>query len=285
MAKMHIGQRLNYSLLILYIISNVFICRVCAGSREEEEEIFRRYKPLGSTKESIKLLKRPSSLPMTDSMPDVESDNLEPPIYNQPAKTLEALDPLSNLDEDVDRAYYQSDRQKTDYYADTKPEPVSVRKLGLEPVNTETAKKNVSETLYALPKKGSVALTRLMTGKDQATFVTAAVKPTINNNNNKTSKVLASYRILVPIWIPAIKPEAKVEEAPRPKVRMVKEQKTEWIPVQKNKSRVKTIIKAEPVPQQVITDYVKVDRNTVPTGDDKIMDNEQVIKSVVSNYD
>lgn len=149
----------------------------------------------------------------------------------------------------------------------------------------DSGKVNISENLFRLPPKVTPGLTQLLTGKEKATLVHDNVSKPIINTDPK-SKIIATYRILVPIYIPAYKLPNKLSIAPPKSIKYVKEVHTEMVPVKKAVSRVNNIIKAERVPQQIITDYVKADGTSVPSSvDDKLKPNEKVLKSVVTNFD
>lgn len=160
---------------------------------------------------------------------------------------------------------------------------------------TDSYKRNISETLFALPKSDTPGLTKLITGKEGPTLVQEQpIKPILNTDKNapkfdeKGNKILASYRILIPILIPAVKRKnsIKLRGPGGDEFKYVKETHTEMVPVTKQIPKIKTVLKAERVPQKIVTDFVRADGKTVPSGvDDKLLPNEHLIKTVVTNYD
>ena len=152
--------------------------------------------------------------------------------------------------------------------------------------------RNFSDTLFALPssKKLPSKLTKLIVGKPTPTFMandivmpTNEIKMNVNQNSS-SDVVIAKYKILIPIFLPALKASKRATK--KPDVRFVKEEITELVPVRKIVPHKKELIKAEKVPQQLVTDYVQANGNTVPSSvSDKVFPGERIISSVVKNID
>lgn len=143
---------------------------------------------------------------------------------------------------------------------------------------------DTENNLFREPRTETTELTQLLRRKP--TFIrNRAVKPEIFSPNG-TSKVLATYKFIVPIYIPAVKKLAIKTGARREEPKFVKETVTEMVPVTQNVPRMKELIKAVKVPQKVITDFVEARGNTIPqTVDDKVRPGEKVLSTVVKDYD
>lgn len=145
-----------------------------------------------------------------------------------------------------------------------------------------------SRQLWVVPPNENRHLTRLITANEPNTFIKTEVskpeKPEGFQKGNK--KYLAQYRVLVPIWIPAIKQNKNkiVQIKPDP-VKYVKETHTEMVPVTKNVAVKKTVVKPERVPQKIVTDFVKAPKGGVSSRmDDQVKPGEEIIGSVVTNF-
>lgn len=272
------------------ILSCLFHLVVDAGSFAEDE-IFRRYRPLAMD-ESWEVVKNSGAtnggppLPPLPPPPMVKMDSL-PTAEPLPLMASGAIDDLDGGISDIarrDTGFLGPAPISDQVNKPWRPEPLPPLDSGLIDVE-ESGNVNVSENLFRIPKTETSTLTRLITGRDRPTLVHDQIITPVIENNPK-SKILATYKILVPIYIPAVRSSKKVPVLVPPPVKYVKEVHTEMVPVKKNVSRVKNVIKAEKVPQQIITDYVKADGTSVPSSvDDKLKPNEKVLKSVVTNYD
>lgn len=237
---------------------------------EGENAILRRYRPL-AMEESWKVVRKPYELD-TDRVSKV-------PIEDSHNWSSRAAEPADTLDGDPED-------DKTEDNGDgviSKPEKEKLQNPLVDINNSNNV--NISESMFAFPKQSTRALTKLITGKEVPTFALDKVhEPTIVRGSN--NNVLASYNILVPILIPAVKNNASVLHPPSQKVNYVTETHTKMVPVTHNVDRVKTVIKAERVPQKIITDYVKVDGSVLPSHvGDGVKPKERVLESVVTNYD
>jgi len=280
MLELHntVGQKVGFSIAFVNLLA---LCLVSLASASNGEEIaLNQYKPIAMDESwSIsrdQLVDNPHSILGDDSLLTIhpnttasnfDNDSTKPPSL--PFSDSNTGDPSSLDDVIVDDS------------------PLKNRGDTSILTNVEDSDgKNIPETLFEIPQKGTKSLTKLITGVDSPTFVRKQLtRPTIQKNPN--SKVLASYKIMVPIFIPALKTTNKIRELPGKEVQFVKETHTEMVPMKKKvASNIKTVIKAERVPQRIITDYVRADGNSVPSSvDDKLKPNEQVLKSVVTNYD
>lgn len=130
-------------------------------------------------------------------------------------------------------------------------------------------------------------MTKELTEKIMTTFLRSEVAfPNEANVTDGKDHVIARYSILIPLYVPALKKSANATLRSYFRPKEVTETHTEMIPVKKNVQRIKTILKAERVPQRVITDFVTTDGEMIPSSvDDKVKPGEQIIKTVVRNYD
>jgi hypothetical protein len=143
----------------------------------------------------------------------------------------------------------------------------------------------VKDSVFKLPTYQSSRLTKLI-NKESPTFMTDHVIEPVRaispRKGGESEQVLASYKVLVPIFVPAIK--RKLITTLKPPVRFVKEQITEMVPVKNIVPHVKEVIKAEKVPQQLITDYVATNDNLLPSNvDPSLRSGETLLTSVVKN--
>jgi hypothetical protein len=120
---------------------------------------------------------------------------------------------------------------------------------------------NVKDTVFSLDSWSSPKMTKLITQHEPTFLANTVIKPEMTSKNIAGETTLARYRVIVPIFIPAIR--RKVPTTKKPEVKFVREQITEMVPVKNMVPHVKEVIKAEVVPQQLITDYVEKDRNLV----------------------
>lgn len=148
----------------------------------------------------------------------------------------------------------------------------------------EVEKVSDSEAYLDLPTTPTKELTKLITSGTNPTFVShETVEPTVVKD--PSSKVLANYNVLVPIFIPAARVKTpKVE--PDSDIKFVEETVTEMVPVKSIVPHIKEVVEAERVPQKLTTHYVEANGKSVPSYvDDKIKSGERVISKVVTDYD
>lgn len=140
---------------------------------------------------------------------------------------------------------------------------------------------SVKNNLFNMPAVESPKLTKLIT-QHEPTFLSGKVSSPITTSKSG-EKTLASYKILVPIFVPAIKRKIPIT-TPKPPVRFVKEQITEMVPVKSIVPVKKEVIKAEKVPQQVITDFVRTNGNPAQANpSSKVRSRERILSSTVQN--
>lgn len=243
--SIYLVRFLALSSIQLVLLSSLDLAQ---AQSETEDEIFRNYKPLA----------------MDESWSLVGSKSFE--SENDYTKPISWLDDIRSKPSSPMRL---GDNDET------------MNLPGVRDIE-EWPKTNISKTIFALPRNPSTTMTKLITGKETPTFIDQKlVKP---DKINPRGKVLATYKILIPIFIPAV-----VKTTLKPKhedMKFVKEIVTEMVPVKSIVPHVKEVIKAERVPQKVITDYVETNGNSVPPSvDDKLRPDERVITSVVKNYD
>lgn len=167
----------------------------------------------------------------------------------------------------------------------------------LKSIDDEKDFEKIGQTLYREPKETSVKLTKAITGPVHPTFMKDEI---VHPVPGKGGKVIASYRFMIPIYIPAMKskklsnklasgeliPDQAHNRLMTTPNNFVKEEHIEMVPVRnEGKPQLKTIYKAERVPQRVITDFVLANGTTLPTDvDDRVKPGEKVIKTVVNDF-
>lgn len=101
---------------------------------------------------------------------------------------------------------------------------------------------------------------------------------------NDKEIVLASYRVVIPIFIPKvmvpinqrnIKYKNEGSQTKDQKIKYVETKSTKMVPIQRNVTYIEEIYKPELIPQKVITDYVVRDPNN--------KNQEKVVKTVVKD--
>lgn len=275
-SKLRIGQMLEH-LVLLMLASN---CCIVFGSALETE-ILTNYEPLAMD-ESVTFIDGPgsNSIRSTDK-------NLDTRYHNKVEDEEEFSDILRDR-ENVDEFDLDPFPSSFDNIVD--PIQQSEKKTfqkrpSIVDVENSTGKK-VSSTIFSMPKIETPKLTKLITGKESATFLEEKIiKPEINNTGK--SKVLASYNLMIPIWIPPIKaPKVKINDRLLQKdIKYTQETKTEMVPMQKEIPSVVTVLKAERVPQKIVTDFVKTDNLLIPSKvDDRLGPHDKLVKTVVTNY-
>lgn len=290
---------------------------------------------------TTRLLRSSSSSSNSESLATEDFSNVKPMLIDEPEATGNSLvDALREREDQSDKVppsqmfkAIDVDDSSTSLTAT----PSFVRSMPVTNIVGEesplvdiedSAGKNISETLFAMPTIDTPTLTELITSKRRPTFVTEEPLRPVNVTSGKgDGETLAQYQIMIPILIPAFKkkdndtdpqnyfPEpdpygtgSRLEPNKSPsmlntaqtisasrspsylpyskgsdKIRYVKETHTEMVPIKKQ--AVKTVMRAERVPQKIITDYVMADGATVPSSvDDKLKPNEHLIKTVVTNY-
>lgn len=256
--------RLGFAIVILYFCNLVDLV---FSLESAESRILSQFKPI-SMDESITVERGPElrdGFGRTRALNDI---NVQPFNFPGPRSDtmrqsgeLPELDPPSSYDGSVD--------------------------IGIDSGLADIRDKNlkISDTLFALPKNGSSPiLGKLITGKEKPTFgIEKVFKPTLTKN--KSGKIIATYKLMIPILIPAVRVKQAPSSSPKP-VTFKKEVHTEMVPMKKIVPRIKTVLKAERVPQKLITHYVNIDGRTIPSKvDDKIKPDDEIIDSVVENYD
>lgn len=261
--------RLSVTLIVAQItVSYLTNCNAQAATAEEQE-IFQHYRPLAMD-ESVKIVSAPLKSFAENSLLDRKEDLIS-----------SSDDGIVNLLEVIDKSEKVDDISSYSRKLESKETSDVLIRV------SDSSGKNVSENLFALPDEvegGSVALTKLITGKQVPTFAQKLVEPTLIEKSDKTNKrkILASYNIVVPVFIPGLKPLTSKAPVAR---KFVTETKTKLVPVRKNVPQINTYFKAERIPQQVITDYVKADGTEVPSNvDDELKPNEKLLTSVLTNY-
>lgn len=244
----------------------------------DEDVVFRHYRPLAMD-ESWEAPKYPRDLSSDDKVTsETPSIDAVPEVPPEDADNSEVG--ISNIEPNIISSSESEEDEETSLDS------------GVLTEVENSGDVNVSENLFRLPgpeEKTTPALTRLISGKERATLVQDHVsmpRITPKDEVNPKSKILATYQVLVPVFIPALNVPAKIPTARRAPVKYVQEVHTEMVPVKKSVSRVKNVIKMERVPQKIITNYVKANETTVPFSvDAKLKPNEKVLKSVVTNFD
>lgn len=290
-SNLKLGLKISIAQIVLFSL----FCNSTRLERNAEDEIFRRYKPLAMD-ESITVVKKPMA----------GNDNY--PSSDMPVQTSLPLQRALPLDYEEDippNSYYSHNLDEEEPLTDTQVLSTNAQVLApsaqvLEPstlvpgvqlpsssnVLKEVGEGNATSDIFRIPNENNLkpSLTRLITG-------TSGIGPTFAAENitllNKPagSNIIARYRVVIPIYIPALK-VVPTTERPTPPPVLVKEVHTKMVPVRRVVPKIKTVVKAERIPQQIVTDYVKADGVNVPSHiDDKLKPNEQVLKTVVTNFD
>lgn len=261
------GTRLALSLAIIIILEVVFTPLVINGETiKTEEELFQKYRPL-AIDESVTVERDPVAKEkfILDKSKPISSYYRGGSI---PGRT--SLEPLEGAEMSNIRANDLDARL-------TRVEDYSNQRL--------------DETLFALPEKETSKLTQLIASRqgEPATFMSSSVVKPISitpTSRDKERGIIARYRVMIPVFVPAVESMSGRMRHSRKPVEFVKEEVTEMVPVKRIVSHKKEIVKVEKVPQTVVTDYVQTNGNQVPTSvTDRAMLGEKVIKSVVENID
>lgn len=287
MESHHINRRIKKGVTICIILETITLLALFNPvSSATEDGILKRYTPVAMdeswavVKDHNKLNSNWSKHSGLNSLKPNFLDPIDNPELDSPVDS--PADPLAENNR------FQSQRDRP--FMNNLNEIKTLETENLTDVE-DSQYKNISENLFRLPEKTTPALTKLITGKEKVTLVQdKVVRPvgsvTINNTPEHTSKVLAQYEVLIPIYVPALKPYFRAQKSETSNISYVKETHTKMVPVKKNVKKVKEIVRAERVPQQIITDYVKADGAGVPsTVTDKVMPNEKILKSVVTNFE
>lgn len=227
----------------------------------EEDEIIRRFEPIA----------------MDESWSMVKNAPENPDIVKNP-RTLQPAISSGHHRDDIDRhlpGELPDLKASESIIGDIRP-PYEVE---------EKAGKNIDNTLFYIPEENSSEVSKLVTGDKRPTFIRKGepLKPVMSKGKN--GKIIAKYRLLIPIFLPALRNKAQVLELPQQKVNYTQETLTELVPMQKTKPSLRTVIKAERVPQQVITEYIKTDNGTLPAkGSSELRPGDQLLTSVVKSY-
>lgn len=131
-------------------------------------------------------------------------------------------------------------------------------------------------------------LTQLITQPEERSPTFFKPEPAVPTNlgqqtsgGRKNSKILASYNIMIPMLIPAVKRKTE----PKPEPRMVKEVVTEMVPVETKVPVIQEVYKTERVPQEVVTDFVEPRGVELPgSTDDKVQTSERIVATEVKDY-
>lgn len=134
-------------------------------------------------------------------------------------------------------------------------------------VNTfdESAQASIETKLFDVPAKGSevAKLTKLITTTNKTgkvpTLLSKQQKPTLTVNTNSSSKVLAKYRVLIPIYLPnfkRLKSNVGLQTTKRPPIKFVSETTIKYVEYEKLEPREETIIKTEPIRQVVTSEII-----------------------------
>lgn len=153
----------------------------------------------------------------------------------------------------------------------TVPSAVQGRNPLIDPDSDPT----INQYLYKLNPTLTPAVTRLITNGRTPTLVSnELVRPELRTS--KDPNVLARYNLMIPIMVPHVVPDSQ-----HSKRQFTKEIKTKLVPVKKTVDTVRTVLKAEPVRQEVITDYVRTSPNGLPArSDDRLLPGEELLKTV-----
>lgn len=214
-------------------------CTKLVQSNFDENEVFKRYEPV-AVEESWSYVKPSGEV-----------------VVSEPSRTV-----IAPRTSGTKRIGNLSDTQPVIKEALVANYTAGRKKL----VNVNKSRgKDVSETLFRLPNRDSKALTRLITSGLNPTLVNeTAVAPGPKDPN---SKVLASYRILIPLIVPGVKSKKSSGT-----IDYLTKTKTQMVPVEKTKPKLRRVIQAEQVPEKIITEYVKTDGSPVITLNDVLPD-------------
>lgn len=243
--------------------ASTFICllfvtlSVCAASNYREDSILSNYEPVAMD-ERLEIV-RPTPKRVTSEQTSRDFEELGiMPEFSATQLSDEETDPKNSIPE---------------------PKLADVEEGG-----------DPEKTVYGLPKNNTVALTKLITGSKTPTFLLKdLVRPDRRvSAGSKKSKlgenILATYRIVIPILIPAVKPSRDVKNASRfINVQFENVTRTEMVPMRRMVPHYREISKAERVRQNVTTDFVEVERGAIPgETNDKMKLDGRLISSVVS---
>lgn len=190
----------------------------------------------------------------------------------------------TRLDSDYIRTSNLDDGSSlNDYYYKQSQNLYKQRKAHEAQTNSSS---DLTKKVLTLPKSDSVKVTQLITGKVPPTFITnEIVEPNMTVAND--SKVLARYNVLIPIFLPALKPIKKLNHTDGKHrlyadERLVTETHEELVPMKV--PAINNVYKAERVPQKVVTDFVVPRGFTLPPKVNDKVDtaNERLVKHVVT---
>lgn len=176
---------------------------------------------------------------------------------------------------------YKENTEDDDAGAARRPNPV------LDPETDFQA--DPKKNLFSLPKKTSVGLAKLITGDVAPTFIDDQVRYAESRVQDTPKKILAHYRMVIPIFVPALRKKLKDKNGAvenKMKVKFVEDTKTEMVPVEKIVQHRHEVIKAEQVPQEIKTDFISVEegRDIPMEVTDSVQPGEKIVKSVLNNY-
>lgn len=267
MTVIRTSSRVRASLLASFGVLTLFLLpllRATNAASIGEEEILANYRPL-AIDESWKLVGPKSNR--------VFKKEISKPLMSKesPVQTLEYPSAPTLSDVSPERARSVSDL----------PKSIEEKLSDVKDWNAAS-----SDRLYKLPSNADFSPSVITSNKrDPTTFLNPEVHlPLRTEQNDKNDKIIARYRIVVPIFIPAFKKKHAVStEKP---VKYVKKVVTEMMPIKQSVPHVKEIVKAERMPQSLVTDFVSAEDGEVPVSvDDKIRPHEQLLSSIVQNVD
>lgn len=295
-------------LTLMVIVTMIALFDSIEAKTGREEAILQNYRALGMD-ESVKMVKNDDEMTSSSALNPSPSDQggwyIPPRLLNrkrpplgppEPHTTTEQpelpVDSLVGDDLPVEPAVDKPDLSDEDRAADHmfhsigRGETVDRLENRVDAINYTKDHKD-SQQLWLVPPKEGRHLTRLITAKEPSTFLqTNVAKPhMVDHTKEGPKKTLAQYTIMVPIWIPAVKPRKKVITTKPEEVKYVKETHTEMVPVTKNIAVTNTVVKPERVPQKIVTDFVKAPAGRLSSRiDDKLKPNEEVIGSTVTDF-
>lgn len=272
------GEMILTGLLALLVLQAVALQQV-AGSRDDAK-IFDNYRPLA----------------MDESL-SIRKDGVDYPIGGNSPYGLSNEAQIINVG--------QKDKGRSPgKYVSKKPHNIG------GPVAKESEIREFDDVIEnkptnfkPLPDRPDSELTKLIANKghNPPTFTVSKVyEPSITDVNlvgkqgfgssrSDGDEILASYNLMIPIFVPGINPKRRAarQRTKRPEVKFVTETKTDMMPVKRTGvGRVKEVIKAEKVPQELVTDYVSVKGNGLPKRiSDAVLPGEQVVKTTVQVID
>lgn len=236
------------------------------------------YKPIAMD-ESVRVVRKPTRAPRPMLPPEVV-------ITSKPIIVLDRLshpdhaedDPTEDIKGVVSREYAEKDLAISNKFLS-----------GSNPLDTDTLSdvetdlyKDPRETLFKFPRRMSTRVTEAITSGYRPTFALNEVATPIKNGT-KDPNIIAQYSVLLPVLIPG---RRRKSGGPLTNIKYVKETRTTMIPVERMVPSYKEYFKAEPVHQQIETNYVRVpDESYIPErSDDRVLPGEEVIKTTIKDY-